>query len=373
MKHTCFSIYILAAAVLWSAGGPPVSADQPSISYEMTSRLVQVPTIVLDKQGAPVMGLTAADFRLREDGVEQEIAAFEEVKSAAPADSQPAVEHAGNPPDIPRAGRTLAVLMDQQTTSPRQLRAAFEGVMDLVKDGMRPGDQIALFSYHSDLEILRGFTQNREELLAFLDTFQQQFRVGRLVQWPKGGAITASDPGLPPLTSFKSGPVPGPDIVDHLYRSLIAIAEALRPIDGPKELFLLSTGYIDSENRGLSHHKDLDRALADSQTFLSVVDTMGPVIQPADGGRTALLNFQRQSDLARFADIGNGSFSPEPSNIGNALVQARERFTHYYVLAYYPNEPQLKRDFHEITVTVPDKKDAKVIARTGYSDQKTIK
>ena len=50
---------------------------QPTQTIQVESRLVNVALNVVDEHGAPVGGLTAADFELSEDGKLQKIAIFE--------------------------------------------------------------------------------------------------------------------------------------------------------------------------------------------------------------------------------------------------------------------------------------------------------
>lgn len=59
---------------------PPAQEETP---YKLTvhSNMVLVPVVVTDKHGQHVSGLTAADFKLREDGQEKELAACDEIKA----------------------------------------------------------------------------------------------------------------------------------------------------------------------------------------------------------------------------------------------------------------------------------------------------
>ena len=64
----------LSAGVSASAGGP--EGPQQIYRFESGVDLVSVPVAVTDRDGAFVTGLEAADFRITEDGVEQEIVVF---------------------------------------------------------------------------------------------------------------------------------------------------------------------------------------------------------------------------------------------------------------------------------------------------------
>ena len=77
--RTLLHTLALAAAVL---AQPP----EPSVKFEVTSRLVVVNVSAVDRTGKPIEGLKAADFKVWEDDQPQKIAIFEfEKLSTAPA------------------------------------------------------------------------------------------------------------------------------------------------------------------------------------------------------------------------------------------------------------------------------------------------
>src|SRR5688500_15340935 len=69
-------LYSLSLLLLLTAA---VAAQQPQPTFRSRADLVQVDVVVVDKQGAPVRGLTAADFALLDRKKPQAIAAFEEI------------------------------------------------------------------------------------------------------------------------------------------------------------------------------------------------------------------------------------------------------------------------------------------------------
>src|SRR5215471_20426359 len=68
--------------------------NQPT--FRARADLVEVDVVVVDNTGAPVRGLTAADFVLRDRGTPQTIATFDEM-SHQPPDASPAP-----PPEVRR-------------------------------------------------------------------------------------------------------------------------------------------------------------------------------------------------------------------------------------------------------------------------------
>jgi len=71
------SILLLAPAVAQSP------APSTGTVFHVETRRVLEDITVSDSQGRPIQGLTQADFRIFEDGVEQQIASFEEHRQDA--------------------------------------------------------------------------------------------------------------------------------------------------------------------------------------------------------------------------------------------------------------------------------------------------
>ena len=66
---------VLASAFV-SAQQPSPPANDSGVRFRVTTRIVLVDAIVLDKQNNPVQGLKADDFTVTEDGVRQRITSF---------------------------------------------------------------------------------------------------------------------------------------------------------------------------------------------------------------------------------------------------------------------------------------------------------
>jgi VWFA-related protein len=130
--------------------GSQEPAPSPSV-FPAGVEQVTVDVAVVDRHGAPVKGLTASDFTLLEDGVRQEIAAFEAIDAAAPAPptAEAAPETVSAPPEPtapPKAVpvRVFVIVFDDlhldAAHAPRA-RAAIAGFLD---GGVAAGDRLTL-------------------------------------------------------------------------------------------------------------------------------------------------------------------------------------------------------------------------------------
>ena len=64
--------------------GDKGQSKENSVTFTSRAELVLVPTLVTDRSGTHVTGLTKSDFTILENGVEQKIATFEEINRYEP-------------------------------------------------------------------------------------------------------------------------------------------------------------------------------------------------------------------------------------------------------------------------------------------------
>ncbi len=84
--------FVLLLSPFLPAQQPPVpqrpvesAADSiPAGTLKVRTELVLVPVVVRDKQGKHISGLTKDEFRLEENGQDQVVSLFEEVKAEIP-------------------------------------------------------------------------------------------------------------------------------------------------------------------------------------------------------------------------------------------------------------------------------------------------
>ena len=122
---------------------PP--AGEGAIRSRVT--LVQVACTVTAPDGTEVRGLTQDNFRLLEDGVAQEIAAFD--ASATPA--------------------SIALVVDASPSIYRELGEMREAAHALAEN-LSPKDEIAVVSFSSDAHLLMPFSTNRALLDRAIDS-----------------------------------------------------------------------------------------------------------------------------------------------------------------------------------------------------------
>lgn len=157
MKAARFVLLLICISILivnLSAQTDKTNKDDEVIRVD--TQLVDVPFIVTDKNGKPILNLKQSNFTIYEDGKQQEIAEFG--ATSAPFE--------------------VALLLDTSGSTRADLaliqRAAAQFIASL-----RPGDRVSIISYKTERdetqayavsEVLNPLTDNRETLKTILET-----------------------------------------------------------------------------------------------------------------------------------------------------------------------------------------------------------
>jgi hypothetical protein len=98
-RLTLVLVLLLAGAAAPAARQAGQSKDAPKFTSQTAAVLVDV--VVRDRKGAPVLGLTAADFDVLEDGVRQKLISLDAVSAGTPSLNVPNAPNAPNAPNVP--------------------------------------------------------------------------------------------------------------------------------------------------------------------------------------------------------------------------------------------------------------------------------
>ena len=283
--------------VLGMGGGAARAAEpapQPVINESIDVRVVNVETVVTDKKGNRVRGLTAADFRLLVDGREVPIDYFTEVADgasmAAPASSSapvPSASEASAPsaktpapvsPVQGAVGRSILVFVDQEMSVKTQLEQVLRGLGKQL-GRLGPEDRVAVVAYsRGKLTVLSDWTGDRAAVHAALDRAaslpseglasvraeQDSLRQDNELQKVVSQVGEGSKGVAPPSHPFHS--------LALVHKTLAATVAALRGFaggPGRKMALLLSGGWPADEPK----------------LFLSLIDTanrLGYTLYPVD-------------------------------------------------------------------------------------------
>jgi Ca-activated chloride channel homolog len=119
----------------------PVVAVKGTVNLRYDVRLVQIPVVVTDAHGTPLLDLDKASFRLFEDEVEQPITAF----------------------SMDDAPISATVVFDSSRSMKNRIVEARAGVDQFLRTAL-PGDEFSLVRFSDRAEILSRFTPDANEI-----------------------------------------------------------------------------------------------------------------------------------------------------------------------------------------------------------------
>jgi len=168
--RSCIGRRILAFLAL---AAMTLAAQEPQETIRLTTRLVEVDLVAVDKSGEPVRDLTRDDFVLQEEGKPQPIRIFSVVSSTDTPAPKPLprytfsnrTEHKAGPPAV------TIILFDALNTRFTDRVYAREQVLKVVQN-LHVNDRVALYGLGNELRLLQDFTTDAAPLRAALVAYQ---------------------------------------------------------------------------------------------------------------------------------------------------------------------------------------------------------
>ena len=310
----------------------------------VTSNLVMVPVSVTDQQGQAVQGLQVADFRLEEEGKQQEISGI------------------GDPEQVPLA---IALLFDvSSSTSQKGFFASQQNAAaTFLKLVMKPADKAAIFTITDKAKMVQPLASaetSAAKMLtipaattpvptSFYDTVTAAARY-----------LTASAP-----SNYRRVIVvlsDGDDNFSEMIRDL-SVAEA-RAVQNGQQIVAGTRAGLQERHR---------RAVLEVQKEVQKADVIFYSVNP--GGPSVKLNqiaMRAESGMESIAETTGGTaFLPDSDkDLERVFRQVAAELRGQYLLQYYANASAPPGVFRRIQVAVPTRNDVRVRARQGYYPKK---
>jgi Ca-activated chloride channel family protein len=305
----------------------------------VTSNLVVVPVSVIDSTGQPVRGLQLGDFRIEEQGRQQEIAQI------------------GDPDQVPL---DIALLFDVSSSVSQKGFFAFQqkAAASFLKEVLKPVDRAAIFAIASEPQLV--------EPLVSADVAAAKVLAIPAATAPVPTAfydtVSAAAKYLADNSPGRNRRVilvisDGDDNFSQRIKDLtIAEVRASQKADAT----------IAAVRSGLQERHRL--AVLDVQQAVQKADTTFYSINP--GGASVRLNAistRAQSGMQTVADAtGGAAFVPDSEkDLETVFAQVIAELRGQYLLQYYSNS-QTSTGFRSIAVQVPARPELRVRARQGY-------
>jgi Ca-activated chloride channel family protein len=334
---------------------PPVPTPKPTPTpkpptnevldvVRVTSNLVMVPVSVTDASGQAVQGLQIGDFRLEEEGRQQEIAEM------------------GDPEQVPL---DIALLFDVSSSVSQKGFFAFQqdSAAAFLKQVMKPVDKAAIFTITAKPILIQPLASAGTAAAKMLTIPAATTSVPTAFYDTVSAAakyLTDNSPGR-----HRRVIVVLSDGDDNFSESIkdLSVAEARANLNG--EVTVAGTrAALQDKHR---------RAVQEVQQVVQKADATFYSINP--GGPSVHLNqisMRAQNGMQTIADATGGTaFVPDSDkDLEKVFRQVAAELRGQYLLQYYANAETPAGQFRRIRVTVPTHPEQRVRARQGYYPKK---
>ncbi len=167
----------LVLALCLLAPALPAQEDAGLFFDAVDVNVVSVEVIVTDADGAPVTGLTLADFEVFEDGERVELSNFYAVEGGevlpGPGGDGPEVVPFADPRHGATRDLRLVILIDDDNLAPQNRNLIFKNLRRHLEHDLRPGDEVMLVRMDGGIKTIEGFTADTGRLLAGLASMEK--------------------------------------------------------------------------------------------------------------------------------------------------------------------------------------------------------
>ncbi len=218
---------VLLALVSVSA----LAQEPPAFGEKLEVNVVLLDAIVTDSSGHQILGLNKNDFVVKENGVEQPVDSLDYFTNRQLLTAQE--KNAPFKVERIREQRYFIFFFDKPTEAQMwdKVAQARRDAREFVRTQLRPGDKVAVVGHDVRLKVYSDFTDDRKQIIAALD------EAGR---FGKGITTKSGTRGQSLLASMSMTEMM--DKTGTVYEGLEVLGNALRPIEGRKNLILFSAG-----------------------------------------------------------------------------------------------------------------------------------
>jgi len=351
------------------AGSIPSIAESDPAAIRIETDLVIAEFEVHDKKGNRVVGLTAGDVRLEEDGVEQKIDMFAYGRSSA------------------SIGRSIILIIDYSQSQSSYIETSIAAAKVLV-ELLEQNDSMAIVS--DDVELIVGFTNDKAKLKASLDVLGTRARDRKFGMSRQLSALFAAvdqlfstDEKRPvvilqtdgdefPLVSLGrnifqfSGCPPLIDrfeelesVLDRFGTTVHSIIPGL-PLDGGHQNIAMSEkGQLDLETIVRQEARIRKSALAERKS--SLLDR-----QVRNWANNRILGARAVEKISRMTG-GTTQYLGSPERAGEVYRRILDEMNQRYLIGYYPIDALRDGRKRKIKVSLKQGLNYQVRGRTSYT------
>src|ERR1017187_4835571 len=376
-----------------TSGGQVSSTPQGGFVLKENAELVLTNVVVRDaKTGEFVRGLTQGDFKIYENGKQQQISTFDfqSVDMATPLNEATVSGLAAGttgpgskavvvarPEDL-RNHRLIVMFFDLTSMQPEDLDRSVEAAQAFLRTKMQAADLIALVSLGATLKVDQDFTVDKDALAKEVGVYNgtegQGFAQGANANTNQAEDATGYTPDESEYNDLNT---------DRELFALRAIAKSLEKISEKKSLLYFSGGI---SRDGIENQASLRAAInAAVRANLAIysVDTRGlQAISPVGDASTGSLrgtgaysgaaitnnmnaNFATQEVMAALSSDTGGKAFFDSNDFAPAFAQVQRDTSAYYAIGFRSSNPARDGRYRKLTIKI-NKPGIKLEYRPGY-------
>jgi VWFA-related protein len=324
----------------------PISAilaiDKTEDSYNLSADadVVRIEVHALDSKGKPVRHLKKEDFRLYEDGKEQEIISFDEVRKRVKTPKSPSPDPQS---ENTQPGKTVLILFDDSTIPEMYFKTSRDIATRYVQEHMRPNDLFAVACWGTSMQVLQNLTDNQEQVLAAIERAAKSQNTGGFFQ--------------------------------NMLESLEQINDSLEPLKGQKSIMIY--GRLGTYT-GSGLYEAYNRTLQSARKSNVLYYTVDPGAQTGDNEAepTSRSGFSTPGGmmpvtLRSLAAESGGASLLNTNDLNGELDSLDRQISNYYILGFQSNSPKHDGGFRSIKVKT-EAKGVSLKHRPNYQDKRPI-
>ena len=322
-------------AVPQSAQPPSLQAQEPRARIRTTVSLVVVPVTVKDGAGGLVTDLRQDDFRIFEDGIEQEIALF----------------------SVDPFPLSAAVLVDDNLK--RSSADRVQKTLEALAGGFSASDEVSLWRFDEVPESIFDFITDNDAFLTQLKRIDLSSSFPGVGSAPmmSGPPLNAQPlPGQPPSTAISMGHTNYKHINDAIYAAAEQLRDRAR--DRRKIIYLISDGQ-NAKNNTHSYKETL--------ALLLSADISVYAIGVGEANLNHRITFLGNNILSKYAHATGGDifYASSRDSLEKLYPRVFEQARNQYTIAYSAARTDHTRPYHSIEVRV-ERPGLTLLTRDGY-------
>ena len=331
----------------WRPKPTPTPKPEPEVIEDViktTSNLVMVPVSVTDQTGQAVQGLKVADFRLLEEGKQQEISGI------------------GDPEQVPLA---IALLFDiSSSTSQKGFFASQQkAAATFLRLVMKPADKAAIFTITGQPEVVQPLSSAEASAAKMLAIPPATSSVPTAFYDTVAAASKYLADNAP--SNYRRVIVVLSDGDDNFSEQIrdLSVVDADAKLSGKEAAAGVRAGLQRAHQRAVTN---VQKLVQQADVIFYAVNPGGPSI------KLNLIAMRAERGMEAIAEATGGTaFVPDSDqDLERVFRQVAAELRGQYLLQYYGDSTAPAGQFRKISVAVPARADVRVRARQGYYPKK---